>query len=211
MRSCMRIQLDHSFGDIISVENLLEAWREFLRGKRLKHDVQEFSHHLMDNIFVLHHDLIHHTYRHGGYQAFRISDPKPRHIHKASVRDRLVHRAIYRVLYPFFDRTFIVDSYSCRLKKGTHKALNRFRSFGYRVSQNQTQTAWVLKCDIRRFFESIDHEVLRAATKHRMMRRIRENPMQETLNSYIGLLSHGNTHRIQGCVLADYHLARDWV
>ena len=127
----MKIQLRHTFEDIISVDNLLEAWKEFVRGKRQKRDTQEFSFRLMDNVLLLHRELADRMYRHGGYHAFNISDPKPRNIHKASVRDRLVHHAIYRVLYPFFDRVFIADSYSCRIGKGTHKALNRFRSFCY--------------------------------------------------------------------------------
>ncbi len=122
--------------------------------------MQEFYLHLIDNIFSLHSDLASFTYRHDGYTAFNISDPKPRNIHKASVRDRLLHHAIYRVLYPFFDRTFIADSFSCRLNKGTHKALNRFRALAYQVSRNYTRTCWVLKCDIRKFFANINHEIL---------------------------------------------------
>jgi len=156
----MKIQLIHKFEDIISLENLLEAWKEFLNGKRNKKDVQEFSLRLMDNIFSLHSDLINHTYKHGGYQAFKINDPKPRDIHKATVRDRLLHHAIYRILYPFFDRVFIADSYSCRLGKGTHKAINKFRSFTWKASKNNTKTCWVLKCDIRKFFANIDHKIL---------------------------------------------------
>lgn len=96
------------------------------------------------------------TYKHSPYHAFNISDPKPRSIHKASVRDRLLHHALYRRLYPFFDRTFIADSHSCRLGKGTHRAINRFRVFAYRASKNNTKTAWVLKSDIKKFFASID-------------------------------------------------------
>ncbi|MBI3046165.1 MAG: hypothetical protein HYY86_01295 [Candidatus Harrisonbacteria bacterium] len=157
----MKIQLTHKFEDIISAENLLEAWKEFVRGKRRKQDVQEFSFNLMDNILSLHQEFSNHTYTHGGYQAFNICDPKPRNIHKASVRDRLLHHAIYRILYPFFDRVFIADSYSCRLNKGTHKAINRFRSLAYKVSQNNTKTCWILKCDIKKFFASIDHIVLK--------------------------------------------------
>jgi len=114
----------------------------------------------MTNVLGLHQDLAAGAYRHGGYHHFRISDPKPRDIHKASVRDRLVHHALYRKLYPFFDRTFVSDSYSCRLGKGTHRAMNRFRAFAYQVSKNDTRTCWVLKCDIRKFFASIDHETL---------------------------------------------------
>lgn len=155
-----RIQLIHTYQHIISVENLLSALREFTKGKKQKKDVQQFSLRLMDNILKLHRDLADRTYVHGDYHAFNISDPKPRNIHKALVRDRLVHHAIYRVLCPFFDRTFISDSYSCRLYKGTHRALNRFRDFGQKVSKNNTRTCWVLKCDVRKFFASIDHGVL---------------------------------------------------
>ena len=156
----MKIRLKHTFGDIISLENLLWAWKEFIKGKRKKQDVQEFQLRLMDNIFDLRRDLSDHTYRHGPYQSFAVNDPKPRSIHKASVRDRLLHHAAYRILYPFFDKTFIADSYSCREGKGTHKALNRFREFGHIVSKNNTRTCWVLKCDIKKFFASIDHTVL---------------------------------------------------
>lgn len=139
---------------------MLEAWREFTKGKRSKKGVQEFSLHLMDNIFSLQADLTNISYKHGGYQAFKINDPKPRNIHKASVRDRLLHHAIHRVLYPFFDKIFTSDSYSCRLNKGTHRALNRFREFAYKASNNHTKTCWVLKCDIRKFFENIDHKII---------------------------------------------------
>lgn len=138
----------------------MEAWREFIKGKRNRRDVQEFSLRLMDNILSLCEDLAGFTYRHGGYEAFKISDPKPRDIHKASVRDRLLHHALYRKLYPFFNRAFIADSFSCRLEKGTHKAINRFREFSYKVSQNNTRTCWILKCDIRKFFTNIDHQIL---------------------------------------------------
>ncbi len=156
----MRVQLVHTYDDIISRHNLLDAWREFLKGKRNRKDVQEFQYRLSDNILTLHRDLAARTYTHGGYEHFKVNDPKPRDIHKASVRDRLLHHALYRQLYPFFDKTFIHDSYSCRHLKGTHKAMNRFREFSRIVSKNDTRTAWVLKCDIRKFFASIDQQVL---------------------------------------------------
>lgn len=149
-----------TYEDIISVENLLGAWQEFLKGKRSKRDVQEFGYRLMENILALHRNLAKEAYQHGGYHAFNISDPKPRNIHKASVRDRLVHHAIYRQLYPYFDRIFIHDSYSCRQGKGTHKAIERFTQYARKVSKNHTQTCWVLKCDIRKFFASIDQKIL---------------------------------------------------
>ena len=114
----------------------------------------------MDNILSLHQDLKNKTYKHGPYHAFNISDPKPRNIHKAFVRDRLLHHAIYRVFYPYFDKKFISDSYSCRLNKGTHKALEQFKKYARKVSKNNTKQCWILKCDIKKFFASIDHPLL---------------------------------------------------
>ncbi len=155
-----KTQFTEDFADIISVDNLLLAWKEFKKGKSKKEGVQLFQLRLMDYILSLHEDLRNQTYQHGPYKHFRIADPKPRDIHKASVRDRLLHHAIYRKLYPFFARTFISDSFSCRIGKGTHRAMNRFRSFAYKVSKNHTRTCFVLKCDIRKFFANIDHEIL---------------------------------------------------
>ena len=116
---------------------------------------------LIDNIYSLHHDLKSKTYKHSSYQPFKINDPKPRDIHKAIVRDRLLHHVIYRILYPYFDLRFIYDSYSCRKGKGTHKAIYRFESFIRKASRNNTRTCWVLKCDIRKFFANIDHQILK--------------------------------------------------
>jgi RNA-directed DNA polymerase len=152
--------LSLEYESIISVENLLDAWREFVKGKRKRIDVQEFGRHLMKNVLGLHRELSSCTYLHGGYHHFKINDPKPRDIHKASVRDRLVHHALYRQLYPFFDTTFIFDSYSCRDEKGTHKSLKQFRIYASRASSDHANTVWILKCDVRKFFASIDHEVL---------------------------------------------------
>lgn len=149
-----------AFNKIISLDNLFLAWEEFRAGKRWRRDVQEFERHLEDNIFKLNSELESGSYKHGSYCQFSITDPKPRRISKALVRDRLLHHAIYRVLYPAFDSTFIFDSYSCRNRKGTHKAFERLMYCCRKISQNYTKPCWALKCDIRKFFDSIDHQVL---------------------------------------------------
>lgn len=156
----MSVKLNVKFKDIVDLDNLLKAWKEFVRGKKSRQDVQEFEFNLMDNLIILYRDLVDKTYQHGAYQAFNVSDPKPRNIHKATVRDRLLHRALYRQLYPFFDKTFIFYSFSCRDNKGTHKALKFFQSFFYQTSKNNTKTCWVLKGDIKKFFANIDHQIL---------------------------------------------------
>jgi RNA-directed DNA polymerase len=154
--------------DIASLENLCAAWQEFIAGKRGKEDVQLFGEHLSDEIIMLHEALMYGSYRHGPYVHFRISDPKPRDIHKATVRDRLLHHAIHRQLYPFYDHIFIADSFSCRVGKGVHKALDRFRTMARKASRNHTRTCWVLKCDIKKFFASVDHGVLIAILGERI-------------------------------------------
>ncbi|MDO8601694.1 MAG: reverse transcriptase/maturase family protein [bacterium] len=180
----MRKQCLITFEDIIAPENLLQAWQEFCRGKRKAFDVQKFERNLVDNLLALHEELENGTYRHGGYYRFTINDPKPRVIHKASVRDRLVHHALYRKLYPFFDRTFIADSYSCRLKKGTHRAMNRFRQFAHQLSANDTKTVWVLKCDIRKFFDSIDQNILLALLSERIADKKVFSLLQNIIQSF---------------------------
>jgi RNA-directed DNA polymerase len=146
---------------VVTKENLYKAWNDFLRGKRKRADVNEFAVRLSDNLDELHSDLIAGTYIHGPYVAYMVCDPKKRIIHKASVRDRIVHRLLYNALYPYFDQRFIHDSYSCRNKKGTHKTRQRFRQFANQVSDNYTKQCYVLKFDIKKCFASIDKEVLK--------------------------------------------------
>ena len=157
-----------SFEDIVSVENLCAAWEEFIIGKRNKKDVQDFQLRLVDEIVLLHEELVSGLYCHGGYHQFSINDPKPRVIHKAAVRDRLLHHAIHRQLYPYFARTFIADSFSCQVGKGVHRALRCFRDAIRQVSANNRRSCWVLKCDIRKFFASIDQALLIATLRNKV-------------------------------------------
>ena len=149
-----------SYEGIIAVESLFGAWERFQLGKKKRKDVQIFNYHLEDNIFDLHTSLKKSTYTHDKYIPFYVNDPKQRHIHKATVKDRLVHQAIYSALYPIFDPTFIFDSYSCRNDKGTHKAIQRLQVFLKKSSKNYSQNTYVLKCDINKFFASVDKDIL---------------------------------------------------
>jgi len=148
------------FCDVISLENLFIAWNEFRRGKTKKKDVINFALNLEDNIFKLKDDVEREKWESEPYKSFYINDPKLRHIHKASVRDRVLYQAVYRVLYKFFDKQFIFDVYSSRNSKGTHLGIKRLESFLRKSSENYTKQTFVLKCDVRKFFDSIDHQVL---------------------------------------------------
>lgn len=148
------------FYDVISIENLFKAWREFCNGKRRKLDVAKFELNLENNIFTLHRELVSGIWRPEAYNVFYVQDPKLRIIHKASVRDRVLYQAVYQSLYRFFDEGFIHDSYSSRNLKGTHRAIARFEKFIRKETRNYTERAFALQCDIRKFFESIDHDIL---------------------------------------------------
>jgi len=148
------------YSNLISLDNIFQAWEEFKKGKRSKPDVMLFERNIEDNLFNLHQKLTKRTYRHGQYTEFYVNDPKRRHIHKAKVADRIVHHALYKYLYNLFDKTFLYDSYSCRLDKGTHKSVKRLEKFTREVSKNYTQDCWSLKLDIRKFFASVNHKIL---------------------------------------------------
>lgn len=150
-----------NYNTLTSLDNLFIAWYEFRKGKKNKKDVVLFERYLEDNLFQLHYELKNKTYRHGPYESFYVSDPKRRHIHKASVRDRVIHHLLYTHLYELFDRHFIYDSYSCRLNKGTHKGVDRLKIFTRKVSKNYTRECFVLHCDIEKFFASVDHNILK--------------------------------------------------
>ena len=155
------VMFTHTYDNITSIENLLTAWWRFRRGKSKRSSVRAFELCLGDNLARLHQVLKDKTYAHGSYARFNVADPKPRVIHNASVFDKVVHRLIYDSLYWHFHFRFIHDSYSCRNNKGPYLATERFKSFAGKVSRNHTRTAWVLKCDIRKFFASINHITLK--------------------------------------------------
>lgn len=145
------------FEQLVSYKNLFVVWREFCAGKKNKHDVIDFEFHLEDNLFALHSELQSGVYRHGPYHTFHIHDPKHRVISKASVRDRVVHHLVFKELYRIFNSLFIFHSYSSREGKGSHLAVRNLFNALRAESRNFSRPTYTLKCDIRRFFDSVSH------------------------------------------------------
>jgi len=142
------------FDALTSWENLLLAWRNASRGKRGQPNVAFFEHRLEDQLALLRAELLTQTYRPGAYRSFYIHEPKRRLISAAPFRDRVVHHALCNIIEPLFERSFIFDTYANRLGKGTHRALARCQEYARRYP-------YVLQLDIRQFFPSIDHAILR--------------------------------------------------
>jgi retron-type reverse transcriptase len=148
------------FPKIIQFENLLLAANRAAAGKREQSNVLDFFYRLEENLFELQTELENQTYRPGDYFTFNIYDPKPRMISAAPFRDRVVHHALVNIIEPLFERSFVFDSYANRIGKGTHRAIRRYQRF-------LRQYKYALKCDIKKYFPSIDHEILK-----RILRRV---------------------------------------
>jgi RNA-directed DNA polymerase len=142
------------FTKLCTWDNLLLAYRQASRGKRSHPNVAAFDYRLEENLLALQRELQTRAYRPGPYTSFYIHEPKRRLISAAPFRDRVVHHALNQLTEPLFERAFIFDSYANRVGKGTHRALDRAQAFARRYR-------YVLPGDVRQFFPSIDHALLR--------------------------------------------------
>ena len=170
------------YAQIASWDNLLLAYHRAAQGKRGQPNVAAFEHRLEDNLHQLRAELLDHTYRPGPYTSFFIREPKRRLISAAPFRDRVVHHALCNLIEPIFERSFIADSYANRAGKGTHRALDRCQRFARRYP-------YVLQCDVRQFFPSIDHAILRAQLARRIACPQTLGLIDLILNSGVGVLA----------------------
>ena len=146
---------------ILDFDNLLLAFRKARRGKRDQTEVARFELDLEWELLALQRELAEDRYRPGKYRLFHIYDRKARLISAAPFRDRVVHHALMNLVEPALDRTFIDDSYACRAGRGVHHAVARYQGWARRY-------AYALKVDVRRYFPSIDHQILKAKLRRRL-------------------------------------------
>jgi len=135
--------------------NLFLAYNKASKGKRGRPDVAAFEHRLEDHLWGLRKALLDRTYQPGDYQSFYIHDPKRRLISAAPFRDRVIHHALCNIIEPIFERSFLPDSFANRIGFGTHRALAAAQAYARRYR-------FVLQMDLRQFFPSIDHALLRS-------------------------------------------------
>jgi len=150
----------YSYKQLINIENVFMAWQNYSSGKSRKKEILEFWLNQERRIFALHYELEKEMYEHSPYKKFVICDPKERIIHKSVLVDRIVHQMIYNYLNPIFEDRFIFDTYASIKYRGNHLAVKNFRKKCLRESHSDRRVIWVLKCDIKKFFDSIDHEIL---------------------------------------------------
>ena len=144
----------HIYSQIVSLENLTLALRKAQKGKSDKWRVADFIYRQESELLRLQYELINKKYMPGPYRTFNVYDKKKRLISAAPFRDRVIHHALCNLIEPLFEKSFIFDSYANRPGKGTHRAVKR-------CSQFARLNRYVLKCDIEKYFPSIDHEILK--------------------------------------------------
>ena len=170
------------YEQICSWTNLMWAYQKAARGKRGRQAAVAFEYSLADHLLELQEELLAQTYRPGAYSSFHIHEPKRRLISAAPFRDRVVHHALCTLIEPLFEWGFVRDSYANRVGKGTHRALDRAQGYARRYR-------YLLQCDVRQFFPSIDHAVL-----HETLARKLDDPevmwlVDRILESGAGVLS----------------------
>ncbi len=147
--------------EITDFANLLLAAKQAQKCKRFQPNILEFNYSLEAELFNLQTELKSKIYAPGNYTTFEIFEPKPRLISAAPYRDRVVHHALCRVIAPIFESTFIHDSYANRVGFGSHRALRRFTKF-------TRSSKYVFQADIRKYFPSIDHEILKSLIRQKI-------------------------------------------
>jgi len=148
------IKISDIYPKIISKENLYRAAYMAAKARRYTDTVAGFNFYLEEEIEKIHGELREKTYNHGEYRVFTVYDPKERKIAAAPFKDRVVHHAVHDVIEPLIDKEFIYHSYACRKNKGTHKAIDWAQKF-LRLN------AFCLHGDIKKYFQSIDHRILK--------------------------------------------------
>lgn len=145
----MALTYNDLYPKLCSFDNLLLAARKAQKGKRFKPGTARFNLRLEGEVLRLQRELQDRSYAPGRYKTFTVWESKKRRISAAPYRDRVVHHAFCNIVEPIFERGFIFDSYANRTGKGTHRALERLSRFCRRAR-------YALKCDVAKYFESID-------------------------------------------------------
>lgn len=173
------------FPSLCSYDNVLLAFKKARKRKTLKPYVIGFEQDLKNNLLQLRYELLFHAYRPKPIKIFILKDPKTRKIGKSEFRDRIVHHALCNIIEPILEKRFIYDSYANQKRKGTLAAIKRFDIFKRKVSRNFTTIkgskkikGFVLKSDVKQFFETVDHNILmnilkRAIKDEKVMRLIK--------------------------------------
>jgi len=152
------------FDAAFSLEGLHQGYLDARKNKRGTHACFQFERHLGEQLSALHVALMDGSYRPLPYNTFKVFEPKPRLIYAPAFRDRVVQHAIYRVIQPIFDASFIDQSFACRPGKGTHAAADYVQA----ALQQAPAGSYLLQLDIRKFYYRINRQILRVLIERKI-------------------------------------------
>jgi retron-type reverse transcriptase len=150
----------HLWERVIDFENIYHAFREACRGKRYRWESLKFKADLDENLIILINELEYDMYRPEEYRQFFVYEPKKRLISAPQFRDRVVHHALCQVIEPVFENRFVNETFACRSGRGTYTAM-KYVLKCVRDAKRRWNSYYVLKCDIKRYFPSVDHKILK--------------------------------------------------
>ncbi len=176
--------------ELCSCNNLELAYKKARKHKTTKDYAINFEKDLQNNLLLLRSELLLHCYNPKPLVNFIVRDPKTRKISKSDFRDRVIHHALCNIIEPIFEKGFIYDSYANRKGKGTLKALQRFDCFKRKISKNNTIKCFVLKADIKKYFESVDHEILMKIVK----KKIKDNKILWLIRKILNTCAGGGAN-----------------
>ncbi len=155
------------YPEIYDFASLYAGYLRARKGKRYRPEVLRFSAALEENLIALQNELIWHMYSTGRYREFYIHEPKTRLVAALPFRDRIVQHAVVAAINPIWEARFISDSYACRVNKGTHAGADKAQQLLRKV-QHKHGRIYVFKADIRHYFASVDHAVLKQLLRRRI-------------------------------------------
>lgn len=159
-------RLGNLYDKIIDIDNLKLADEKARKGKLKSYGVIKHDKNRDENILKLQRMLIENKYTTSDYHIFKIYEPKEREIYQLPYYpDRIVHHAIMNILEPIWVKIFIKNTYSCIKGKGIHAAV---RDLKYALKSDRENTKYCLKLDIRKFYPSIDHDILKSLIRKKI-------------------------------------------
>jgi retron-type reverse transcriptase len=160
MEFVMAKTYNNLWNKVIEFEHIYNAYRVARKGKRYRHESLYFMKDLEENLITLQNELIWNMYKPLPLRQFYVFEPKKRLISAPNFRDRVVHHSLVSIIEPIFEKKFVKETFACMTGRGTHAAMRHVVKCA-RIAKRRWGGYYVLKCDIHKFFPSVNHEILK--------------------------------------------------
>lgn len=195
--------------------NIQKGYNKARKCKRYRKDVLQFTKEKEENLDKIRNEILGLTYEPSEYRYFKVYEPKERQIMALPFYDRVVQHAVNNVLEPIFNKRFIFHSYACRKGKGMHAASDALQKWLYEWQKfHPDEPLYAIKADIHHYFQSINHDVLKAEVRPDSIKRIKKTikkyergnitkeKLQKSIASWTGHAGHADSYNLQKKIVA---------